>query len=225
MIAGRGGDALSSQSILIDADERWKWLSMINRHRKKYATASEGLAYLIVVPTLRCNLSCSYRQVSRAPINAKGYDLSDENVSRLERYIETHGQNGMKIEFQGGECTLRLDIIERIIEFTERCFSEVEFVLCTNLLELGEPEKAIFSRENVSISTSLDGDLEAMKRNRTDSASSAEKTLNNIEQAIALFGPQKVSALPTVTGSRLEIQVQSSPHICSLDWRCIPSPS
>ena len=65
-------DALSNQSILIDPDERWKWLSMLNRNRKKYAAPSARLSYLIVVPTLRCNLSCSYCQVSRAPIKAKG---------------------------------------------------------------------------------------------------------------------------------------------------------
>ena len=176
-------DALSNQSIIIEPNERWKWLSMINRHRKKYATGSPRLSYLIVVPTLRCNLSCSYCQVSRAPVNAKGYDLSEENVERLESYIEANGQDGMKIEFQGGECTLRLDLIERIIEFTERCFRNAEFVLCTNLLELGEPEKAIFSRENVYISTSLDGDLDAMKVNRTDTTSNAYRTLQNIEEA------------------------------------------
>ena len=33
------------------------------------------------------------------------------------------------------------DLIERIIEFTERCFKSVEFVLCTNLLEFGERKK------------------------------------------------------------------------------------
>ena len=108
----------------------------------------------------------------------------------------------MKIEFQGGECTLRLDLIERIIEFTERCFKNVEFVLCTNLLEFGEPEKEIFSRENVYISTSLDGDLDAMKLNRTDTTSNAQRTLQNIEQALSLFGADKVSALPTITEQR-----------------------
>ena len=197
-------DALSNHSILIDPDERWKWLSMLNRHRKKYAAPSTRLSYLIVVPTLRCNLSCSYCQVSRAPINAKGYDLSEDNVERLERYIEAHGQDGMKIEFQGGECTLRLDLIERIIEFTERCFTSIEFVLCTNLLEFGEPEKEIFSRENVYISTSLDGDLDAMKLNRTDTTSNAQRTLQNIEQALSLFGADKVSALPTITEQQVE---------------------
>jgi His-Xaa-Ser system radical SAM maturase HxsB len=196
--------ALSTQSILIEPYERWKWLSMVNRNRKRYATASDRLSYLIVIPTLRCNLSCSYCQVSRAPMNAKGYDLSDENVQRLERYIEAHGQSGMKIEFQGGECTLRLDLIERIIRYTERCFDSVKFVLCTNLLEFGAAEKELFSRDNVYISTSLDGDLDAMMRNRTDTENNAQRTLQNIEQALSLFGSDKVAALPTITEQQID---------------------
>ena len=37
------------------------------------------LDYIILVPTLRCNLACSYCQVSRASIAAKGYDWSQRH--------------------------------------------------------------------------------------------------------------------------------------------------
>ena len=195
---------LSAQSVLINSDERWKWLSITNRHRKKFRSKVGKLSYLIVVPTLRCNLSCSYCQVSRAPVKAKGYDLSPENVEQLESFIAENGQDGMKIEFQGGECTLRLDLVERIIAFTERCFAGVEFVLCSNLLEVGEKELQLFSRENVYVSTSLDGDFEAMVSNRTDSDKGAQQTINNIERMLDLFGPEKISALPTITDQQVE---------------------
>jgi wyosine [tRNA(Phe)-imidazoG37] synthetase (radical SAM superfamily) len=40
-----------------------------------------------VIPTLRCNLACSYCQVARAPEGAPGFDWSDEMVERYEARI------------------------------------------------------------------------------------------------------------------------------------------
>ena len=39
----------------------------------------------------------------------------------------------MKIEFQGGECTLRIDLVERIIAFTERLFLLESSLFCAQI--------------------------------------------------------------------------------------------
>ena len=65
---------MANLSILIDEDESWKYFSLAKRVQDKYAPKERKIGYLILIPTLRCNLSCSYCQVSRAPEKAKGYD-------------------------------------------------------------------------------------------------------------------------------------------------------
>ena len=71
---------LDNLSILIDEDERWKYFSLAKRVQDKYAPAERKIGYLILIPTLRCNLSCSYCQVSRAPEKAKGYDWDEDTL-------------------------------------------------------------------------------------------------------------------------------------------------
>lgn len=47
------------------------------------AVQAGKMNYLILVPTLRCNLACGYCQVSRAPENARGFDWSVETMEGL----------------------------------------------------------------------------------------------------------------------------------------------
>lgn len=58
------------------------WRSARRRH------APNRLDYLILVPTLRCNLSCSYCQVSRAPIDKAGFDWSDQTLADVLELID-----------------------------------------------------------------------------------------------------------------------------------------
>ena len=194
---------LSDQSVLVSEQEKWKWLSASLRARSRYRSHSDKLSYLIVIPTLRCNLDCSYCQVSRAPEGASGYDLTPDNLLRLKEFIVGNGSTGMKIEFQGGECTLRLDLVRDIIDSTDKVFEGVEYVLCTNLSEISPELRALAGNSRVSISTSLDGDVQAMQLNRTNNAVLASDTLSNIGEAIDLFGADRVSALPTITEQQI----------------------
>src|SRR3546814_4413276 len=68
--------------------------------------------------------------------------------------------------FQGGEPTLRLDLIAAVIERCTR-FAERQFVVCTNLQSLSDAHLALFDRDDVYISTSLDGDVATHTANRT----------------------------------------------------------
>ena len=74
-------------SILIDDDEQWKYYSLARRVQSKYGPRQREITYLILIPTLRCNLSCSYCQVSRAPEKAKGFDWTQETLERYEDFL------------------------------------------------------------------------------------------------------------------------------------------
>src|SRR6187402_3783761 len=90
------------------------------------------LDYLILVPTLRCNLSCSYCQVSRADENSGRHDWSEETLAGVLALIGRMTARVVKIEFQGGEPTLRPDLLRLVMEACAK-FESASFVICTNL--------------------------------------------------------------------------------------------
>lgn len=155
------------------------------------------LDYLILVPTLRCNLSCSYCQVSRAALGAAGFDWSDETLEDVLAVLDRVPGDSIKLEFQGGEPTLRLDLLHAVVERAER-FETREFVVCTNLQQLTDEALELFDRDDVYISTSLDGGFESHRENRTRFADRTEQFFENLRFVINRYGSRKVSALPTI---------------------------
>jgi len=160
-----------------------------------------SMDYLILVPTLRCNLSCSYCQVSRAAENASGFDWSESTLDAVLSRLDEIPGDRIKIEFQGGEPTLRPDLIEAVISRSER-FPERQFVICTNLQHVDERISALFDRDDVHISTSLDGDALTHQTNRTASIGATESFRSNLTEVIRRYGPAKVGALPTINPLR-----------------------
>jgi His-Xaa-Ser system radical SAM maturase HxsB len=163
-------------------------------------TRAGPLDYLILVPTLRCNLSCSYCQVSRAALNARGFDWSGETLARVLEVIDRLPSDRIKIEFQGGEPTLRPDLIRAVIERCER-FEEKQFVICTNLQEITPEILSLFDRDDLYISTSLDGDPATHERNRTAANEATGQFLGNLAMLVERYGSHKISALPTINPS------------------------
>ncbi|WP_157217955.1 His-Xaa-Ser system radical SAM maturase HxsB [Flavisphingomonas formosensis] len=155
------------------------------------------LDYLILVPTLRCNLSCSYCQVSRAGLAAPGFDWSEETLAAVLACLDALSTDRIKIEFQGGEPTLRPDLLRAVIARCER-FAERQFVVCTNLQQIDDEILALFDRPDLFISTSLDGDATTHGRNRTGGPVRTDRFLANLRTVVDRYGPGKVSALPTI---------------------------
>lgn len=160
-------------------------------------TVASTIDYLILVPTLRCNLSCSYCQVSRAEVGQTQYDWTEETLSGVLGFLDGLTTDSIKIEFQGGEPTLRLDLILAVIN---RCahFTFKQFVICTNLSTISDELLALLARSDVFISTSLDGDAARHTAQRTSKAAETDRFVSNLERIIDHFGPGKVSALPTI---------------------------
>ncbi len=156
------------------------------------------LSYLVLVPTLRCDLSCTYCQVSRVNVDKKGFDWSTDTLAAILQFIGTLETDHIKIEFQGGEPLLRPDLILEVIAYCEDHFSKAEFVICTNLSFLDEKIHAILSNTNVVISTSLDGGFNSHKKNRTKTDAQTNIFFDHLGTVIQKYGRDKVSALPTI---------------------------
>lgn len=160
-------------------------------------TTPNKLNYLILVPTLRCNLSCSYCQVSRVGEDTNGYDWTDETLGDVIEFIDALDGSEIKIEFQGGEPTLRLDIISNVIAACDR-FEQAEFVICTNLAHLMPELIALLRDERVYISTSLDGSRLVHQQQRTSKVDATDRFFDNLAKVVEQIGIDRVSALPTI---------------------------
>ncbi|MEX0709359.1 MAG: His-Xaa-Ser system radical SAM maturase HxsB [Woeseia sp.] len=191
-------DELKTLGVLIDNADSWQLMSLARRLKKQNAVAKK-VHYLILIPTLRCNLTCSYCQVSRAPLAASGFDWNDKRLDEFSAYLDTIEPDHLKVEFQGGEPTLRPDLISKIMEICLTKAKSADFVICTNILDLSPEVLKLFDREDTVISTSLDGPLQAMSSNRTKDDNLSIRTQKNLEYLLKSYGPGKVSALPTIT--------------------------
>lgn len=159
---------------------------------------NKRLNYLIVVPTLRCNLTCSYCQVSRANEKAKGYDWSPETTNKFVEYVTANASEDVKIEFQGGEPSLRLDIVTDIVDRIKRTKPNASFVICTNLSNISKEFLNLINRDDFFISSSLDGPPQIHKSRRTLDAKNTNQFFNNLDFILSEFGSRKISLLPTI---------------------------
>ena len=160
--------------------------------------ASHRLDYVIVVPTLRCNLSCSYCQVSRAPEHASGFDMDDTTLRSTIDYLDKLPTDKLKLEFQGGEPLLRLDLLKSLRDFCRKRFPQSEFVVCTNLQELEAEHWEFLAEADTCISTSLDGNSVTHTAQRTSNPRLTDQFYNNLAKALEKLGASNVSALPTI---------------------------
>jgi His-Xaa-Ser system radical SAM maturase HxsB len=189
---------LREMHILLRNANDWRFIALATRARHRIARKSGKLAYMLIIPTLRCDLACSYCQVSRASETAKGYDLKPEYLDQLERFWERYAADSIKIEFQGGEPTLRSDLVSEIMDRATRHFEKVEFAICTNLMNLTPAAKDLLADPRMHVSTSIDGPIAMMAANRTGTTERAENFFQNLNWVIDTHGQDKVSALPTI---------------------------
>lgn len=188
--------ALAARGHAIPDGDEFARMAHIHARARKLAVA-DTLDYLILVPTLRCNLACGYCQVSRAGLDQPGYDWTDDTLAAVFKLLDSLPGDRIKLEFQGGEATLRPDLILAVIERCER-FASRQFVICTNLQRLDDGILAIFDRPDVFISTSLDGDEPTHRHNRTKATEATAAFAANLDLVLKRYLPGKVSALPTV---------------------------
>ncbi|AXI54786.1 His-Xaa-Ser system radical SAM maturase HxsB [Sulfitobacter sp. JL08] len=189
---------LSDLKILLSGEDDWRFTALASRARQNIGKRADRLSYMLIVPTLRCDLACSYCQVSRASENAVGFDLEEQQIELLETFWSQHASNSVKIEFQGGEPTLRPDLLNEIITRAEKHFDQVEFAICTNLMNLTPEVEELLSNPKMHISTSIDGPTNLMALNRTGTTESAQKFFENLTYIMRKYGSDKVSALPTI---------------------------
>lgn len=157
------------------------------------------ISYLIIIPTLRCNLSCSYCQVSRASETAKGFDWTNDLISKFENFVLNNTSENLKIEFQGGEPTLRLDLVKLIIKKITLIRPKTVFVICTNLQLINKDFRDLLKNPSVQISTSVDGPINLHDTQRINDKGKNNTFFKNLKYVVEQIGLDRLGALPTIT--------------------------
>jgi uncharacterized protein len=176
------------------------------RTRLRRLQDSTGLHIFVV--TLRCEHTCRYCQVSRQSSSKNDYDMTEENAARALELAFRSPSPHLKIEFQGGEPLLNFPLVRWIVNEAKRINEDrgkqLTFVIATNLALLDDEILSFCGREDIYLSTSLDGPAELHNGNRRrPGQDSWERTVAGIRQVRDRLGPDKVSALMTTTEASL----------------------
>lgn len=182
------------------------------QYRSRKSFIFDGPALHIFVVTLRCNHTCQYCQVSRAPLSGSGHDLSAEDAEHAINRVFESPSPTLTIEFQG-EPLLAFDRIQQIVEsVTHRNASErrsIQFVITTTLHHLTEEILDFAQEHQIQFSTSLDGPAFLHNSNRpSPGKDSYERTIDGIRRLRARLGHDAVSALTTLTAKSLQHPVE-----------------
>ena len=177
------------------------------KYRTKHSYLENESLLLMVVPTISCNCSCVYCQVNSRKNNATGNDMSLKTALSFCDFVFALPHKNIKIEFQGGEPSLRFDTIEliarRVAHLNKKNKKNIEYVICTNLLNLSKHEIKILKKYNIAISTSLDGAKTVHDKNRPSTL--YPSTYDSLVKNVELARNNKIypSALVTITSLNL----------------------
>ncbi|MBP2196806.1 His-Xaa-Ser system radical SAM maturase HxsB [Pantoea cypripedii] len=156
----------------------------------------------MIVPTLRCDHTCKYCQVSRAAIGADGYDLDPALIPQIISAIKKLGTAPYKIEVQGGEPLLRFDLVQMIYEECQHILGHdtFEMVIATSLSLLDYSIIDWVKDRNITFSVSLDGNENVHNKNRILNGGEAHsKAVVGIKNLHEKLGENRVATVTTVT--------------------------
>ncbi|MGS0629028.1 His-Xaa-Ser system radical SAM maturase HxsB [Photorhabdus sp. RM125S] len=156
----------------------------------------------MIVPTLRCDHTCKYCQVSRAAVGANGYDLDPALIPEIVSAIKKLGTMPYKIEVQGGEPLLRFDLVQRIYDECQSSLGHdaFEMVIATSLSLLDASIIDWVKDRNITFSVSLDGKEDVHNKNRILTGAKAHsKAVTGIQTIRDELGLSRVATVTTVT--------------------------
>lgn len=183
---------------------------LASRYRTKKAFLENFSQLHIFVLTIRCNNSCVYCQASRKSCQSSParFDMSPAVMGKSIDLFLSMPSDKLTLEFQGGESTLNMPLIRQAVALVEarNTNKEIQYVVCTNLCEIGDEDLDFLIEHQFSLSTSLDGPESLHDANRKFGSVGAwnalTKTLDRIRQRNAF---DRVSALMTTTRQSLEM--------------------
>lgn len=206
-------EELKSRHFLIDAGSTVALDLLATKYRTKQSFLSQFTSLFMFVTTLRCDHSCPYCQVSRQSEDKNAFDMTAAMANRAIDFMFRTPSPSIKVEFQGGESLLNIELVRHIVEEVEQRNGaeqkDISFVIATNLAPLTDDHLQYCLDHNIYISTSLDGPRELHNRNRPrPGQDSYERTVKGIRRVREVLGNDKIAALMTTTEASLRMPVE-----------------
>lgn len=126
------------------------------RDMKNYIFQSTQLHIFVV--TTSCNMKCVYCQAQNGKDLPNGF-MSKETAKKAVDVALQSPSKSLQFEFQGGEPLLNFKVIKYIIEYSREKAGdkEIGYSVVTNLTLLTDEILDYLEKNNIGISTSLDG--------------------------------------------------------------------
>ncbi len=180
---------------------------LVSRIAQKKETVLSGPSLHAIVPTLHCEHTCTYCQVSRS-LTDQGYALSPAQLDQISKTVFESPSQTLTIEFQGGDPLLRFDLvryaIEKIAEHNRAARRNLRFIVSSTLHQLTAEMCEFFGHYPVYLSTSIDGPAPLHNQQRQLRTQDAyARTVEGIELSRQILWPDAVSALMTTTRDTL----------------------
>ncbi|ELQ9309326.1 His-Xaa-Ser system radical SAM maturase HxsB [Serratia marcescens] len=196
-------DALESKLFISEDDEQAFTTSVLSSGFAKRIMSDLAVnPIFMIVPTLRCDHTCKYCQVSRAAVGANNYDLDPALIPAIVNQIKKLSVPPYKIEVQGGEPLLRFDLVKLLYEQCEENLGAdaFEMVIATSLSLLDSSILTWVKERNITFSVSLDGSETIHNKNRVLTGNeSHSKAVEGIRRIKEDLGNSRVSTVTTVT--------------------------
>ncbi len=192
------------------------------REKKRFLDAFTALH--IFVLTLRCNQNCVYCQASSCNEDCSTVTMSKHTMKKSVELMFRSPSPYLTMEFQGGEPSLEPDLLRYGIELAEEINiieqRNINYVLCTNCVDLTDEVLEICKQYKVQISSSLDGPAFLHNTNR-GKKDSYEKVVAGFQKARAVLGHDQVSALMTTSEMALNYPCEIVDEYDKLGFRSI----
>lgn len=135
------------------------------RRGKSYVFSSTSLHIFVV--TNYCNSKCVYCQ-AQSNCRNESKKMSKATAEKAVDVALQSPQKELDFEFQGGEPLSNFETIKHIVEYSKKKNTDkvIRYSVVTNLTLLTEEMLDFFLDNNISISTSLDGDMDLHNLNR-----------------------------------------------------------
>lgn len=185
-----------------EQDYAAKRLALASAYAKRLTADLQFRPVFMFVPTLRCDHTCSYCQVARAPVDQLEFDMTEELLDQAVTRMVSIGSPPYSIEVQGGEPLLRFDLIEKLYQLCENKIGESNFsVVIASSLSLITSEVIEWARpRNISFSMSLDGTANVHDRNRIlASDSSHARAVSGAKLILQELGSERLGFVTTIT--------------------------
>lgn len=144
--------------------------NIIGKYKKRFGHLFQGTSLHIVVPTLRCNMKCTYCHSKSKPADAKGYDMDKKTAKRTVDFIFQSPAYHISIEFQGGEPLLNFPVVKYIVDYAKKLNKkykkDLRVGIVTNCILMDKKKFKYFVDNKVGLCISLDGPEKLHDKNR-----------------------------------------------------------